>query len=429
MRQAFLLLALLALCSEAAIAQRLQARFVTSAYAWERQDTIGTSSSHLYGFQTVQLSLAGSSLAFNSYMQAFNDFDGPFKNDPQLKFCHLNLQWKNIGGVGDLHVGRQAVYAGVGVGAIDGVKTGVKLFDSRIRLNAYGGSLVPAGYKLELIKEASDNMMYGGQIQFLPAENAQIAVSYLNRTIKPSAYKAFRRDSLFNPYLVEIKPGASSEQYLGVDVNLVVDGRTTIYGRYDYDLDFERMARGEVFARFQLMDRFAVTGEYLRREPRLSYNSFFSVFAYNTLTELEAGLEYEPFRGWHTFARFGTVSYGGETTQRITAGIQGSYVGVSMTRNATYGGELSAASLHASYPFCSGMLTPTIMASYAEYKLSEFAKDLDGTLAIGGGIVFRPMQSLSFDGQIQWVNNKIYQDDMRLMLRGSFFISEHLTIF
>jgi len=429
MRQSLLFLSLLVVCSNGAIAQRLQARFVTSAYAWERQDTIGTSSSHLYGFQSVQLSLSGSSLALNTYLQAFNDFDGPFKNDPRLKFYHLNLQWKNIAGMGDLSVGRQAVYAGVGVGTIDGAKAGIKLLDSRVRFNAYGGSLVPAGYKLTLIDEASDNLMYGGQVQILPTENTQLAVSYLNRNIKPSAYKAFRRDSLFNPYLVEVKPSASAEQYLSTDLNVELGGKASVYGRYDYDLNLEQMARVEVFARFQLTDRLALTAEYLRREPRVSFNSFFSVFAYNSLSEHETGIEYRFSGGWQVFAKHGGVSYGDEGTQRITAGINGSYVGMSLSRNTSYSGELSAASLHASYPLFSGKLTPTVMLSYAQYKLSEFARELDGTLAIGGGAVYRPMQSFSLDCQLQWVDNKIYQNDMRLMLRGSYFFSEHLTIF
>jgi hypothetical protein len=63
MKKLLVVACLIFLSVSCAFAQRLQARFVTSAYAWERQDTIGTSSQHLFGYQTIQLSIAGEKLS------------------------------------------------------------------------------------------------------------------------------------------------------------------------------------------------------------------------------------------------------------------------------------------------------------------------------------------------------------------------------
>jgi hypothetical protein len=54
-------------------AQFFQLRLVSSASAWQQQDTLGQSSSHLFGYQTAQLSLTGDHLSFHTYLQGFND--------------------------------------------------------------------------------------------------------------------------------------------------------------------------------------------------------------------------------------------------------------------------------------------------------------------------------------------------------------------
>ena len=48
---------LLGILSNDASAQFFQLRLVSSAYAWQRQDTVGQSSHHLFGYQTAQLSV------------------------------------------------------------------------------------------------------------------------------------------------------------------------------------------------------------------------------------------------------------------------------------------------------------------------------------------------------------------------------------
>ena len=44
------------------------------------------------------------------------------------------------------------------------------------------------------------------------------------------------------------------------------------------------------------------------------------------------------------------------------------------------------------------------------------------------GAVYRPVPVLSLDAQVQWIQNKIYNNDVRLFLRGSYYFGEHLKI-
>ena len=121
MKTTLAILVFIGVLAECSTAQVLQGRLVTSAYGWQRQDTVGSSSNHLYGYQTVQLSLTKGDYSVSTYLQGWNDFAGPLKNEGKLRLYNLYFKWRNIADLGELTLGRQAVFAGVGVGTIDGI--------------------------------------------------------------------------------------------------------------------------------------------------------------------------------------------------------------------------------------------------------------------------------------------------------------------
>ncbi len=421
--------ALLLLSVQVAEAQRLQGRFVTSAYVWGRNDTVGVTSSHLFGYQSAHLTLAQENLSLQTHFQAFNDFAGPVKNHFKFRLYNLSFHWRNIGGMGDVSLGRQYVFAGVGTGGLDGAKVLLRFLDSRVQVVGYGGLLIAPRHEVALIDDGADNRMFGGQVRVEPHEMVRVSLSYLNRTQKAEAYVARRLDSLFNEYSVEIRPSADAEEYLGGDIDVTYGTRVSVYGRYEHDLQFDEMSRGEVFARVSVLENLALTGEYLRRQPRLRFNSIFSAFVYNTLEEVEGGVEYGFLPGWNAVLRFGSVSYGDASTQRVTIGAQGQYVGVQLVHTTGDDRQISGFSLNAGYPFMDRKLTPTITLSYAQYKLSAEEADLTGALAAGLGAVYRPSPSLSIDSQIQVMSNKIYASDVRWLLRVNYLLNERLNIF
>jgi len=69
------------------------------------------------------------------------------------------------------------------------------------------------------------------------------------------------------------------------------------------------------------------------------------------------------------------------------------------------------------------------MLSYARYKLNESASELDNALAVGLGLVYRPMPVLSLDTQGQWIQNRIYKNDLRFFVRVSYLLSQQLALF
>lgn len=430
MRRSLQFLILSTVLSSSLLAQLFQARVVTSAYAWQRQDTVGQSSDHLFGHTSLSMSLAGGDLSFHVYGNGFTDLSGPVKEESKYRLYNLYLKWTNIFDMANVSVGRQMVFAGAGNGIIDGGLASLKFLDSRLKLLGYYGTLPPPGSKAEMISDRDNNMMAGAQVVAEPFDLARVSVSYMNRKIQADPYNAYRRDSLFNPYLVEIKPTASSERYLSGDLDIEYSHLVRGYARYDYDFDTEKMARAQFFTRFRVMESLGLTGEYLQREPRVSYNSIFSVFTFNTLKEYEFGAEYVLFPSWQIFGKYGSVDYGdGESSNRVTLGVNGKYVSVSLARNVGYAGELSAASANIAYPLMGNTLTPSLLLSYAKYKLSESASTLDDALSAAVGVAYRPLPVLSVDTQVQWIQNSIYQRDVRFFVRGSFLVSEQLNIF
>jgi len=436
MKNFFLVICLLVCSVSGALGQRLQARFVTSGYAWERQDTIGTTSQHLFGYQTVQLSLVGANLSFHTYLQGFNDFAGPLKNSGTMRLYNLYAKWSNIANIADISIGRQAVFAGVGTGTIDGGLASLRFLDSKLKLVGYYGMLPALRYKAALIDNAADNSMMGGQLVVAPVEFAQASFSYMKKILLPETYLATRRDSLFNAFHVEMKPSATAEEYFSGDINLEFRDIVSGYARFDYDVLLEKNSRMQLFTRISpfknssaaALQPFSLTAEYLQRDPRIFYNSIFSVFSFTSLKEYEVGAEYAFGSSWQVFAKYGSVSYNDATQNQITVGVNGEHVSASITRDNGDGGELSAASLNVGYPLFNNLVTPTVLLGYAHYKLSEYAQ-LEDALSIAAGAVVRPMRNLSVDAQAQWIQNTIYNSDMRFFVRVNYFLSHQLGIF
>ena len=426
-RSMLILWAMVIFLFEKSPAQFFQLRLVSSASAWQQQYTIGQSSNHLFGYQTAQLSLTGEHLSFHTYLQGFNDFSGPLKNESIIRFYNFYFKYTNLFDMVDLSLGRQAIFAGVGNGTIDGGIASVRLLDSRLKVLGYYGALPSPGEKFEMIGDQKDNTMFGAQVIGVPTDFARVSLSYMQKSIKPETYWAIRKDSLFNPVTTEISPSATAEQYLSGDVNIDYD-ILSAYARSDYDLNQEKFSRVQLFTRVKVLEPLSLTGEYIHREPRLLYNSIFWVFAYNTISEYDLGAEYALCKDWQVFGRFGTVSYGDDNSNQVTFGGSMKYASASFSWNTGYGGELAAFSANAGYPFFNNQLTPTIVIGYAHYKLNSNTPISDA-LSGAVGAVYRPIPILSLDAQVQWIQNKIYNNDMRLFLRVSYYVGEHLNIF
>jgi hypothetical protein len=409
-------------------AQLVSGRFVTSAYTWEQFDTVGSAATYVRAFQVAQFSVAQGDLSFHTYLQGALNASNDFGDLGRIRVYNLYLKWANIGNAVDLTAGRQAVYAGVGAGTIDGGMLRARLFNKDVTVVGYAGTPVVGRY--DWISEGWDKgLAFGGQITTSLVENTRIGVSYVNWREDRPPYSAIRaQDTTFLPVTVPIEVDDQAYQYVGGDLQYRFKNRVSLYGRYDYDVNFERTARFQAGARFDVADRLGFTADYIYRIPRVAFNSIFSAFIANNVEEMEFGAEYEILPRLRAFGKVARVMYDTDESNRWTLGLTSGYGSLSYAGGDGYAGQLQSVTLQAAYPLANRMIIPNAAVNYASYRLSADDERQDA-LSLAAGATFRPSQPVSVDVQGQLLTNKYYANDLRLHVRFTYWFAEQLTLF
>jgi hypothetical protein len=416
-----------------ASAQLMTGRLTTSMYGFEGNSSVKdlngnvntVTATYLRAYENLFFNAATEDYAFNMNAMVSNDFGTAIETDPELRVNSFLLKVKNIGGLADITAGRQFVFAGVGSGLIDGLSGTARFLDRTLSVTGYGGSNVIQSREVRK-NYIGTNGLFGGQITYAPIEEALVGLSYMNKRMERKPYSSLRMDSLFNPYTVVINSRPNEEELASLDLEYEHGHTLALQAKTDFDFHSEEISKVQTFARYGVMKQLSITGEYIYRQPRVAYNSIFSVFNINSTKEIEGGLEYRPMMSAFFYARFANVSYVDETSQRLVVGGSYDVFSANYTQNFGYAGELNGISVQAVYPMLDRTLTPMIAFGYATYKhdKADAARDVvNGTL----GAVYRPMQSLSTDLQVQWMSNPQYKNDVRLFLKVNYWFSEQLN--
>jgi predicted porin len=227
---------------------------------------------------------------------------------------------------------------------------------------------------------------------------------------------------------VIIAHSPQEEQYTSLDARYSFDERAEVSGRVDYDVDYERVSRVQGLARVLVMPALTMSAEYLFREPRVAYNSIFSVFNTNSTQEIEGGVEYEFTPVLKTYARYAHVEYTDESSGRLNIGGQYEFVNVAYTQNFGYAGELNGIAVQAAYPVMEQKLIPSIGVGYAGYKLDKDGPS-NNVLSSSLGATYRPMPALSADLQFQYMSNNLYKNDARVFLKLTYWMNRQMGWF
>jgi hypothetical protein len=422
------LLPLLILGGASAPAQLVNGRFTTSFYSFQRFDTVGTSKTYLRAFQSVQLSMAQNDFSLHTYLQGAVNGSNQFGDNGNVRFYNLYLRWANIGKVLDLNLGRQAVYAGVGNGTIDGLTARARVLNDRITVSGYAGSTVNDSYT-GVRKNWHDNLNLGGQVITTLLPSARIGVSYMNKKEEADPYWTLRsRDTTYIPVPYYIANESAARELGSADASWWYCDIVTVYGRYDYDFGFKETSRGQGSVRVNVTNAVALTGDYTYRKPQISFNSIFSAFTMSATSQVEGGVEYGFTPLLRAFGKLGVVSYTDTTSMTWSLGFNTGYGSVSYSGSTGYAGALSSFNVMGSYPCLGRLLTPSLGVSYTSYRLS--ADDpKDNALALLLGVAVRPAGNFSFDVQGQWMKNRLYDRDMRLQVRLLYWFAERVSLF
>jgi hypothetical protein len=423
------LIAFLFALPEALNAQFVSGRMSTSVYGWEKYDTVNVSNTVARAIQTLQLSIVQGDVSFQTYLSGAIDADQSFGTSGQIRARNLFLQWKNVTKGFDMNLGRIPVFAGVGVGTVDGALFRGRMLNDELSCVAYGGANVLPDSRSAGTDNLSQNFFIGGQVIGTMIPAMRIGVSYMNRNIERDPYIALRPDSIYNAVAVLIQPDSRAQQKVGVDARYSQSDNFYTYGRYDYDLNLKRSLRGELKSRYAVNNDLAFTGNFIYREPQIDYNSIFTIFPASTVRELEGGVEYAVSPSVRTYGRVGFVKYTDDQSRRLSIGVNSEYAAFSYSGTNGYAGLLSSYDLQGMYPLFDEKFVPTVGVSFSRVRYDTYAPD--GENIYGGilGFAFRPIPSFSLDTQMQWLRTPIANNDVRFLGTINYWFANNLNLF
>jgi hypothetical protein len=403
--------------------QNLNGRFSSSVYTFERFDTAGSSNTHARTYQMLSFNFGKENLWLRSNFNLEYDIASKMQYDPRFRVYNLYADIQKVFDVASLRLGRQPLFNSVAGGVFDGATVGLNY--SGYKLQAYYGGNVPAYQTLELIDNWSDNYLLGGEFTVYALMDWRFSAKYINKNFASQSYTAVRLDPDLNPINVLIENQSNQYQFVTGEVSYFKQKFGSGNIRYDYDLNLNTTSRFEISGRYEQIKNLGITAYYNYREPKIRYNSIFSVFDYGNTWEIEGGVDYLVDNKYTLIGKFANVTYKDERSQRVTLGISSQYGSITARKNFGYAGEMDAISFYTAFTQLDGLLTPSLGFSYTRYKLSENdpSNELVSVLA---GANIRPFRTLSFDIQGQYLNNKIYNNDWRLFFKLNFWFN---TIF
>lgn len=403
--------------------QSLNGRFSSSVYTFERFDTSGSSNTQARTYQMLSFNFGKENIWLRSNLNLEYDIANKLKSDPRFRVYNFYADFQNIFNVASLKLGRQPLFNSVAGGVFDGATVGLNY--SGYKFLAYYGGNVPAYQTLELIDNWNDNYLLGGEFTVYALMDWRFSAKYINKNFASQSYTAVRLDPDLNPINVLIENKSNQYQFLSGEVSYNKQKFFSANVRYDYDLNFQTSSRFELSGRYESIKNLGVNVYYNYREPKIRYNSIFSVFDYGNTWEIEGGVDYLVDNKYTLIGKFANVTYKDERSQRVTLGISSQYGSITARKNFGYAGEMDAISFYTALSQLDGLLTPSLGFSYTRYKLSE-ADPSNVLVSLLAGANIRPFKTLSFDIQGQYLNNKIYNNDWRLFFKLNFWFN---TIF
>ena len=401
--------------------QNLNGRFTSAVYSLERFDSVNSSSTYARTYQMLYLTFGKDNVFLRSYMNLEGDVSRSQTYDPRLRFYNLYVDVRDLFDVVYLKVGRQPLFSGIGGGIFDGMTLGFKYagFD----VNGYYGGNVPAYQKLNFTDDLTNDFVAGGKITYYPDQNSRVALKYLNQSFKTVSYTTTRLtpDLETNPNYI-IDNNSEQYQYLTAEGSYYEPKTISLNTKLDYDLNYNTLSEIEIDGRYEEIENLGIDAYYNFRQPKIRYNSIFSVFDFQNSQEIEIGADYAIDKIYKVIGKFGNVIYTDESSQRVSLGLSTPWGTLMGRKTFGYAGELNSVSAYTARSFFEGLITPSLSLAYTNYKLSSDDASND-MFALLLGLNYRPWRTLSFDAQGQYLNNKIYKDDFRLLLKLNFWFN------
>ncbi|MBI9071589.1 MAG: hypothetical protein JEY94_08315 [Melioribacteraceae bacterium] len=400
--------------SSISTAQNLNGRFTSAVYSYERATSLYESETNLRNFNILSLNVNKDQFSLKTRMNFETDLSASYDNDPRLRLYNLYLEGRNLFNIATVKVGRQSIINSFG-GLYDGVNLKFKYSD--YSLTTYFGGNVPAYQKFELTDDLKEDYIMGAKFSTWFMDGLKLNLNYVRKNFKPLEYETMRLDQDFHPITYLVRKNSQQYQFVSADAHYYQKNEFNVDAKIDYDLNFKVLSKFQIGGKIYATDKLGVNLFYNYREPRIAYNSIFSVFNYGNSQEIEAGVDYKINKLFTAVCKFANVEYEDDNSARLYAGLNSKYGNISYRKTFGVAGELDAVSIYTAKTLLDGMLTPSVGISYTSYKLSEDEEDSNNLVSLLAGVNIRPWKKFSFDLQGQYTDNEIYKNDFRFLLK------------
>jgi len=398
-------------------AQTISGSLSTSFYSWQQRDIQNETAQHVRGYQLAQLSVGNfglPGLSFHTFINLSHDFAEQTVDDPRVWLYNCYLDYQSQSKTLNLSLGRQRIYAGVGYGTIDGVQANYR-FSDFFKLKIYAGKLARISQSLQVNDLNADNLSWGFHLTSSKLRRINLGISYALHSRAPLPYKTpgiytgnFRLD---NPVSV------MQNQLLGFDVQGYFTDKLRFHARLDYNLDDETVKRGQGGLRIDINNNFNLGLDYIYRTPYFDMNSIFSVFTFNPNQEVAVQANYQ-WKDCRFNINLAQVLFEGDNSLRLGFGGSWKEIYLSYFHRSGYGGENDG--FQANYRhILNDKFNLSIGSNLASYRLYSTA-DKDFLFGSSLGIIYLPKKTLSLQVEAQWLNNKMFDRDVRLFFRGNY---------
>lgn len=404
-------------------AQNINGSISSSFYTFERFDSLNSSDTFIRNFEALSLNLNYKKISLRTRMNFETNIGNSLDNDPRMRFYNLYLEARDIFDVFTLKLGRQPLFTPVAGGLYDGVN--LKFRYSGFSISGYYGGNVPAYQKMEITNDFKNDYVLGGKFEVAFLDHFNLGFSYIDKNFKPIDITAWRLDANLNLMQSLIEQKSNQYKFLTADASYSNEGVMNLDTRFEYDLNFKVMSKFEVNSRIMATNALGVDVYYNYREPKIRYNSIFSVFDYGNSQEIEGGVDYRLSKDFTVFGKYGNVKYKDENSSRLNIGTTTKYGSLSYRKTFGYAGELDMISIYTAHSFANGFITPSLGVAFTTYKLSKDS-EVNNITSLLGGVNLRPWTYLSFDLQGQYFNNKIYKNDFRILFKVNYWFNTNL---
>jgi len=418
-----LIFALLIILPAAAFGQNINGRLSSALYTFERYDSQNSSEKYIRTFENIGLNfnLGSFSLVTRTNIEA--NIGNALDNDPRVRFYNLYLEARKLFDIASVKIGRQSNFNSVAGGLFDGVDVKLEKWD--FTLSGFYGGNVPAFQKLQLTDDWKNDYILGGKFETGIVPNTRLSVGYIDKNFKTVDYTSLRIDNNLDPIQVLIQQKSNQYRFVTGEASYYLENIFNVFAQYDYDVNFKETSKFEISGRYEQIKDLGIEVYYSYRQPLIRYNSIFSVFDYGNTYEVEGSVDYKVFDWLTVFEKFAHVKYQDASSERFTVGFSSDFGSVSYRKNLGYSGELDAVSLFTGHSFFNGFFTPSVGVSFTNYKIAD-ETEKNSLTSVLAGFNLRPWKNFSVDIQGQYMDNKIYKNDFRMLAKINYWFNTNL---